>query len=555
MLRQLHIRDFALVESLDLEFGSGMSVISGETGAGTSILIDAIGLLLGDRADANVVRYGAERADLSAVFEVRELPKVHAWLSANQLERGGECILRRVINNQGRSRAYINGVPQPLQNLRELGEQLLDIHGQHAHQTLLQRELQRDLFDTHTGSSSLRQQVRESFSHWQALDQQLQRLAQADAQRDARLDLVRYQIGELERLGLQPGEWEQIEQEHTLLAHAGERLNHTQQVLQQLYEQEEHSADALLGQGLDQLEELLSLDPNLAPIYELLQSAAITLREGCQELRRYSRQIELDPERLAWLEQRLADVQTLARKYRVAAEQLPQRLQALQRELSELDASDDRVAELQQQRAQAWQSYQQLAQQLSAARQQQAEPFAHAVSAVIQRLGMPGGRLALQLTPLAQPGRYGLEQIEFWVSANPGQPLRPLHKVASGGELARISLAIQVIAADANPLPTLIFDEVDTGIGGAVAEVVGQQLRKLAHSRQVLCVTHLPQVAAQAHQHLQVQKVQRADNTYSTVHLLNPTARLQELARMLGGVELTEATLQHAREMLSRAQG
>ncbi|HXH04084.1 MAG TPA: DNA repair protein RecN [Candidatus Competibacteraceae bacterium] len=553
MLTHLQIRDFAIVEQLELELQPGMTAITGETGAGKSILVDAIGLLLGDRADSGVIRHGAERADLVAGFDLSALPAAREWLAARELGDGGECLLRRVIGPQGRSRAYINGIAQPAQALKELGEMLIDIHGQHAHQSLLQRDLQRQLLDDHAGNQPLLAELGRHFRQWSELRRQLERLRQADAERDARLDLLRFQVNELEALGLKPGELAELEQEHRLLASASRRLEASQQILQWLYENDEVSADTLLGQSLHELDALSILDSRLVPVGELLTSASIQLREACDELRRYARDIDLDPGRLDWIERRLAEIQTLARKHRLSPEELPRRLGELQAELAGLDHSEQRIEALEREMELHHCDYQRIAAELGRRRQATARELGTGVSRAMAGLGMAGGRFEARLEPLERPTAQGLEAVEFWVSANPGQPPRPLAKVASGGELARISLAIQVIAAHATHIPTLIFDEVDSGIGGAVAEVVGRQLRHLGEHRQVLCVTHLPQVAAQAHHHFQVSKLREADTTRTRIARLEGERRVEEIARMLGGIELTASTLAHAREMIDLA--
>ncbi len=552
MLVHLQIRNLAIVEYLELDLSSGMSAITGETGAGKSIMIDAIGLLLGDRADTTAVRHGAQRAEISAVFQLEPLSTVREWLVQRDLNLEEDCHLRRMIGPSGRSRAYINGTPQPLQALRELGELLVDIHGQHEHQSLLKRELQRQLLDDYADNSPLLKKTAEHFRTCEELRRHLETLDQADAERDARVDLLRYQIQELQALGLQADELPTLEEEHVRLAHAGRLLETGQQALARLYEDESLSVHGLLSRTQQDLESLCTLDSRLGPSNELLYGALIQVREASDELRHYLQGVELDPQRLEWVEQRLADSQRLARKHRLTVEQLPALLPRLQAELETLDQGEQQREELAQELEQHWQDYQQQAKILSDQRATAARELSKRISEAMQGLGMTGGRFAITLQSRDKPSAHGLESIEFMVSANPGQPLRPLSKVASGGELSRISLAIQVIAARSTHIPTLIFDEVDSGIGGGVAQVVGQQLRTLGQTRQVLCVTHLPQVAAQAHAHLKVHKQTDGQTTQTLIQILKEKQRIKEIARMLGGLELTDHTLAHAQEMLTR---
>lgn len=553
MLTQLRICDFAIVEELELELAAGMTAITGETGAGKSILVDAIGLLLGDRADSDAIRHGAERADLSALFDLGALPVARAWLAEHDLDRDGECQLRRVVARAGRSRGYINGVPQPTQALRELGERLVDIHGQHEHQSLLRGEAQRQLLDDYAGNQALVAELAERYQAWSRLRRDLRELRQAASERDARLDILRYHLRELAALNLVEGEVAALESEQRRLAHASQLLDTSERLLGWLSEDEEFSIADRLNRGLRELDLLSRLDVHLAPVGELLNAALIQIQEASAELRDYAQALDLDPGHLAQVEQRLAAAHQLARKHRTTAEELPALRTRFEAERDALEHSETRLEILQQAVKAARAAYQVDADRLSERRATAARELGGRVSVALDGLGMPGGRFTIALEPLEQPTPAGLEAVEFQVSANPGQPLRPLAKVASGGELSRISLAIQVIAARAARIPTLIFDEVDSGIGGGVAEVVGRQLRALGGGRQVLCVTHLPQVAAQAHQQFKVEKQTNGATTHTQVVLLEPEARVTEIARMLGGVELTENTLAHAREMVDKA--
>ena len=550
MLIQLCVRDFAIVEQLELELAGGMTAVTGETGAGKSILVDAIGLLLGDRADSGVIRHGAGRADLSAVFDLSQLPAASAWLHEHDLAGEGDCHLRRVIAGSGRSRNYINGVPQPAQALRELGELLVDIHGQHEHQSLLRRDAQRQLLDDYAGNQTFVAELAERYRNWSQLRQDLRALRQASGERDARLDILRYHLRELVALDLAEGEVAELEREQRRLANASQLLETGQRLLGWLTEGDGDAMADRLGQSLRELDALNRLDPRLAPVSELLNAALIQVQEAGGELRGYVSDLDLDPEHLARIEQRLAAALQLARKHRTAPEELPALRARFETELDRLEHSETRLDELQQAVKAARAVYQEQADRLSERRTAAARELGERVSGALAELGMPGGRFHIALERQDQPAPGGLETVEFQVSANPGQPLRPLAKVASGGELSRISLAIQVITARAARIPTLIFDEVDSGIGGGVAEVVGRQLRALGGNRQVLCVTHLPQVAAQAHQHFKVEKQTDGASTHTQVLPLDASARVAEIARMLGGLELTASTLAHAREMV-----
>jgi DNA repair protein RecN (Recombination protein N) len=556
VITSLHIRDFAIIDELSLELGAGMSALTGETGAGKSILVDALGLVLGDRADSASVRAGAERAEISVGFELADDADARAWLAEQALEAGDECLLRRIVGSDGKSRAWINGAPTTLQNLKALGELLVDIHGQHAHQSLTRREVQRLILDEFAGHPQLLDATREAFQAWRELQARLDRAAGDDAARTARRDLLRFQTGELQALALADDEVERLDDEHRRLAHAGRLLEVAESVHQGLYA-DDQSIDTRLGQMHHLLEEAARLDPALKDPLELVASARIHLREAADGLRHYGDRVELDPARLAFVEQRLSDIHDLARKHRVTPEALPSLTRELMDELAVLE-SDDEDLEILAGKAQAAEArYREAAAALSRSRQTAARRLGKQVSGAMQGLGMEGGefRVAVDSDPELRLATHGLDRIDFLVTANPGQPLQPLARVASGGELSRISLAIQMIAARALPIPTLIFDEVDSGIGGAVAEVVGRQLRALGEHRQVLCVTHLPQVASQAHHHLHVSKHKGKADTRTHIRVLDADSRVQEVARMLGGVELTDQTVAHAREMVEKAKG
>ena len=553
MLLSLHIRDFAIIDQLEIELHAGMTVLTGETGAGKSILLDALGLLLGDRADSGAVRHGAERADISADFDIAALPAARAWLAKHQLDLGDECQLRRVITAGGRSRAYLNGSPLPLQLLREFGERLVDIHGQHEHQSLMKRDLQRQLLDHHGGYQSLLAGLAALRRDWKQTGQQIEAIVGTGQDRDSRLEFLQFQLQELDELAPEPGEAERLHDEHARLANAGQLLDTCARHLERLYDAEQ-SAQSLLSQALADLQPLTAIDTSLKEAGELLTSALIQLEEGVDQLRSYPDRLELDPERLGWLEQRLDVLHRVARKHRIEPETLQEFHQRLGEELQQLEQADQQLVSLEAQRRALAAEYARLAGELHRRRVKTAATLSAQVSERMQAVGMEGGQFGIEVTASdsGSLSAHGSDTIEFLVSANPGQPLKPLAKVASGGELSRISLAIQVVAASDTEIPTLIFDEVDSGVGGGVAEAVGQQLRALGGHHQVLCVTHLPQVACQAHQHLQVAKLTGDRTTRTRVRALIGDERVEEIARMLGGRTITGSTLQHAAEMLGR---
>lgn len=556
MLVHLSVHNYAIVEHLDLELKRGMSVISGETGAGKSIMLDALGLTLGDRTDSSVVRIGADKADILASFDLDDIPDARAWLAERDMENDGPCILRRVITAEGRSRGYINGTPCPQGDLKALGELLIDIHSQHEHQSLLKTDTHRRLLDEYSGSQELARQVQLAAQRWRQTRQTLERLSNSGDEQRARHQLLSYQLEELENLSLGENELEQLEHEHKNLANAEQLLGACRQVMELCSESDAGNVLSALTGSLQRLTAFQDQPQALSEAVNLLASAQIQVEEAIGELNRFVDHFDADPERQQTLEERLDTIYTLARKHRVQPAALPGLHQQLLEELEGLNADDEAVERLGEELAAYARHYEEKAGELSRNRQAAADRLARAVEVEIQRLGMPGGRFSVQLKPAVEGELmpYGLEQVEFLVSANPGQPLRPLAKVASGGELSRISLAIQVITAQTSRVPTLVFDEVDVGIGGPTAEVVGQLLRRLGERGQVLTVTHLPQVAAQGHHHLFVHKARGADETRTAVTELDQAGRTEEIARMLGGVDLTEQSLAHARQMVTSAQ-
>ncbi|MDD3517944.1 MAG: DNA repair protein RecN [Chromatiales bacterium] len=556
MITHIHIRDFAIIEELELDLAAGMSVLTGETGAGKSILIDAIGLVLGDRADATNVRHGAERAEIGVWLEVTARPEVQAWLAEQDLAAEDECMLRRVIGRDGRSRGFINGRAVTLQAMKELGEMLVDIHGQHEHQSLMRRDVQRQLLDEHAGNETLLSETAALFRHWQDLQQRADVLAAAGSEREARLEWLQFQTRELQALDLGADEWGTLEAEHARLSHAGQ-LAQTAAATCVALDGDETAIDSVLARVLHELETAERLDAALSEPLDLLRQAQIQMREAKDGLQRYAERLELDPEHLERIDRRIAAAHDLARKHRVRPEELPELRERLEAELADLEGGGTDLEALLAEIERLRQAYFRTAERLSESRRKAAAALGKAVTQTMQELGMQGGRFELAMDRPAdeRASAHGLDQIEFRVSANPGQPPQALARVASGGELSRIALAIQVILSRGKGIPTLIFDEVDSGVGGAVAEVVGRQLKALGAMRQVLCVTHLPQVAAQADHHLRVQKIKHEQRTQTAIEILDEQARVEELARMLGGVEITRHTLAHAREMRRQSAG
>jgi len=550
MLLHLSVRDFAIVDRLELEFRPGFTVLTGETGAGKSILIDALSLALGDRAGSEQVRSGAERADVTAEFAIDSLPGMGDWLREQALEGDpNRVLLRRIADRAGRSRAFINGHTATVGQLREAGERLVDIHGQHAHQSLLKPEAQRAVLDAHAGLTSLTREAGQAHREWQRLCQGRLDHEKNTAARNAEREQLAWQVEELSRIAPAPGEWDAIQSEHGRLAHGATLMEGVRDAANLLSESENAALGALSG-VLSRLRPLSEYDASLRESIALLESGEAQVREAAYALRHYADRIELDPGRLREVEQRLETVHNAARKFRARPEALPELLTSFRSRLKDLEMTADLEALAMQEQA-ARSRYDGLAARLSAERNKAATKLRREVNAAMKELAMSGGRFEVELRSLLPDGSAaGNEQVEFLVTTNPGTEPRPLAKVASGGELSRISLAIQVITSRAAAVPTLIFDEVDAGIGGAVAEVVGKKLKTLGEERQVLCVTHLPQVAAQAREQWSVSKGTENGSARSQVAILDQKSRIEEIARMLGGVAITATTRKHAAEML-----
>ena len=548
MLLCLTIRDFVLVDRLELDFAAGFGTLTGETGAGKSILVDALAFVLGERADGGLIRAGCERAEVCAEFSLDDAPSAEAWLRENDLEVCDGLLLRRVLDANGRSRAYLNGSPVTLLQVREVAERLVDIHGQHAHQSLLRSEAQRHLLDSHAQLGELAGQVGDAWRSWRAARELLENASQgADALLRER-EQLEWQVRELESLGFSAEEWANLNVEHKRLAHAASLVEGARYSLALLSE-DEAACESLLDGALNRLETLAGFDPALAEITELLGSARTELGEAVSALHRYADRLDLDPDRLGEIERRIEAVLSCARKYRIDPEDLPAQLQRWQERLSELGEQVD-IAALEERVDVIRKRYESLAKKLSEKRNKAARQLGIEVSGVMQQLALGGGRFEIALVAVPEGAAYGLEQVEFRIAGLAGSESRPLAKVASGGELSRISLAIQVVTSQAAKVPTLVFDEVDVGIGGGVAEVVGRLLRELGAERQVLCVTHLAQVAARANWQWQVSKKNLDGDVRSRVVNLDEDGRVEEVARMLGGVKITSITRQHAREML-----
>lgn len=556
MLTHLQIKNFTLIPELSLEFFPGMTTLTGETGAGKSIILDALGLVLGDRADSKVIRQGADRCDITALFDIKEKPELQQWLIDHAIDSESECILQRIISrDSGRSRHLINGHAVPLQLMRELGSQLINIHGQHEHYSLLEKDEQRKLLDHYGAHESTLKEIAELYHRWHHIQQEYHQLKSSHDHNTARAELLQYQIQELDALALGENEVTSLENEYKKLANADTLLTRCQTALHALSENEDASALKALNQAQHALAPHSNIDPKIANAITLLNQALIQTQEATDEIRGFLDHFELNPERLRALEERLQTIYELARKHKVSPEKLFELHAALKTELHQIVHSDERLESLNQELSVLEKNYLTLSEKLTAARKNAAKKLSLQVMENLQALGMGGCVFAIKITPPANNtlSPHGLDHIEFEVATNPGLPPGPLNKIASGGELSRIGLAIQVVTSQKIDTPTLIFDEVDAGVGGKTAAIIGQLLRSLCPAAQVMCVTHLPQVAAFAHHHLSVEKNTAHDVTQTYVKLLTPEERAQEIARMLGGIKITQQTLAHAKEMLENS--
>jgi DNA repair protein RecN (Recombination protein N) len=552
MLAQLTISNFAIVRELEIDFQRGMTAITGETGAGKSIAIDALGLCLGGRAEADMVRLGASRADICARFSLKDTPSALTWLVENQLDEGNECLLRRVISSDGRSRGFINGTAVPLSQLRDLGQLLIQIHGQHAHQLLLKPEHQKTQLDGYAGETGLMQEMATSYRAWHQSCRVLAQHQQLSQEREARRELLQYQLKELNEFAPVTGEYEAIDEEYKRLANSGQLLSTSQQALMLLADGEDATLQNQLYTAQQLLSELLTMDDKLSGVYKLLDEASIQISEASDELRHYCERLDLDPNRLHELEQRISKQIALARKHHISPEELPVFHQQLLEEQGLLDQQESAQEDLTLTVSRHHRAAMTCAEQLHQRRVHFAEELSRLIGESMHALSMPHGKLGIEVLFNADHlTAEGADRIDFRVTTNPGQPLQPLSKVASGGELSRIALAIQVITARKMDTPALIFDEVDVGISGPTAAVVGKMLRQLGESTQVMCVTHLPQVAGCGNHHFYVSKETDGEMTETHMIPLDKRARLQELARLLGGSEVTRNTLANAKELLA----
>lgn len=556
MLNHIHIKNFAIIDELSRDLDNGLTVVTGETGAGKSIMIDAIGLVLGDRAEQGVVRQGADKSEITLTLELNKNPALLQWLQENDLDSDDCCILRRVITQEGRSRAYINGSPTTLSVLRELAEQLVNIHGQHAHQLLLKQQTQREILDAFAGLEKPLAQLKKAFKDYQACRNKLQALYNASDEHQAQVDLLTFQLNELMELNPAPNEAQELEKEQRRLAHADMLINAANTSAAQLYDGEGSTAYELLNQALQRIDNAKEKDDRFSSVAELLDSALIQIEESVSQLRDIGSSIEADPQQLQHIDNRLGNFHSLAKKHHINPEELYNKTLAMSEQLTSLQGEENNAEALEEKLKTLESAFIEKAEKISLRRKTAAKKMAKEISTSMQELGMTGGRfeITLDTLPKEQWKPWGIDQIEFTVAANPGQLGGSLAKVASGGELSRISLAIQLLATQNSHLPTMIFDEVDSGIGGGIAEVVGQKLRTLGSNAQVFCVTHLPQVAAQGHQHLQVKKTKTEKDTETRIVALSDSERVEEIARMLGGIEITDTTRQHAQEMLKKAE-
>ncbi|MFT5220468.1 MAG: DNA repair protein RecN (Recombination protein N) [Planctomycetota bacterium] len=554
MLESIHIRNFAIIDSLQLEFQHGLTALTGETGAGKSILLDALKLVAGDRAESDSIRHGEDKADISVNFNLARQADAKQWLDEHELAADDECLIRRVLFSNGRSKAFINGYSATLGQLRAVCDMLIDIHGQHEHQSLQKSQVQRQLLDSFLAQPAMIAKVKQKYREFRDIETQINTARSGLQDREQRIDLLGLYCSEFNQLNLADNEFETLQQEYRRLSNASQLIEKVNAVLTQLDDDEGSQVRSILSQCEHDIGTLIETDAGLQNSHELLNAALIQVEEAITELRGYQQGIELDSSRLEWLNQRISSIQQLARKHRVDIAQLPELALELNRELEQLQSHNFDLNALQVNFEQAISDYQTDAGKLSRDRVKTAEQLSLQISEVMQELGMEGGRFQIEVMSHSEPDEFkssGIDTIRYRVSANPGQPVKALAKVASGGELSRISLAIQVIMSESSQIPTLIFDEVDSGVGGGIAEIVGKKLRLLGKERQVLCVTHLPQVASQAHHHYRVEKTRTDTATTTDVSSLDAKDRLEEIARMLGGVIITDQTRAHANEMIA----
>ena len=555
MLLSITINNYTLVDTLEIEFLSGTTAITGETGAGKSLILDALSMALGDRADSSTIRQGKDRAQITASFDISDLSEARQWLDIHDFSTDNECILRRIYTTEGRSKGYINGQPCTMQQLQQLGDVLVDLHSQHEHQSLLRRNTHRKLLDEFNGSIELAEQVADDFQNWHRTAKQLHDLSERSDELNARRELLQFQVEELQEFNLEPSYLQQLELEQQHLANAEKIIQDSQKLLAISDQGETFNLRDGFNQSLSILSQLKHKPKALEEAEQLLQSGLIQVDEAVHCIEQHIDRFEVNPQRLQQIEDELGLIFQLARKHRVDSHQLGDKLNELVLELKQLTTGDQNLEALQQQVDQLADTYKKAATKLSLIRQQGAVKMSDDINQQLQQLSMEGANLLVKLTPLGETSfkSYGLEDIELVISTNPGQAHKPLAKVASGGELSRVSLAIQVVAAANSSIPTVVFDEVDVGIGGSTADIVGKLLKQLGSKGQVISVTHQPQVAAHAHQHYVVSKMTANSSAESTIVHLNNTQRIEELARMLGGAKVTQQTLSHASELFDLA--
>jgi len=552
MLRSLQVRNFAIIDEVDISFNDGMTVLTGETGAGKSILVDALSLVMGERGGSGLIRDNNKRIEYAADFDISKHKAAKDWLMQQSLDDDAECILRRVINPDGRSRSFINGNTVNLQTLKSLGELLVDIHGQHFHQSLGKKDIQRDLVDHFGELLKLKNHTKKAFNHWKIQSAKLSEIKNSIKDKEARIDLLEFQTSELKSLDIQPNEFESLTIEYKKIQNIEKLNSGINRAIENLQENEPHNSSDLLSDSIKTLDSLLDFDSELIEAKKLLEEAEIQISEATDYLSKYNSSMDFDPERCMWLEDRMNSILTIARKHRVEPNDLNALFERIKNELDDLQNSESKFKELEVDTKKLKIKYEEFANNLSEKRKAAAKKFSKLVTQTMSGLGMPDGIFKIKLTPSNEMTQHGIDNIDFLISANPGQEPQSIAKIASGGELSRMSLAIQVIASDGSNIPTMIFDEVDSGVGGAVAEMIGIRLKELGKTRQVLCVTHLPQVASQASSHIRINKMTDGNSTKIRVAKLNEDSRIEEIARMLGGIEMTEKTREHASEMLAK---
>lgn len=555
MLKSIDIKGLAVVDQLSLDLEQGMTVLTGETGAGKSILLTAMKLCLGERADASLLRPGVKKADLSLDFDITTIPSCQQWLINNDLDDETDCVVRRTVNSDGRSKAYINGQAVNLNTLQQLSVHLISIHGQHAHLDLLHTSKQCELLDASLPSQTPLIDCHKSFKLWKTLNEELLLLTDGNEDNDSEKQLLKYQINELEQADVIHLSYDELVQKHTLASNMSKIIQISENQINTLYEEETSSIHTQLSASSHELELLTNLAPEFSAISEQIKEAGIQIQEACRDLRTQIDRHEDDPEQLSLLDQQLSTLHELARKLHIEPQQLPEKYSQLMTRLELLENRNERLTNIRQEILNAEKLYRKKAESLHQGRKKSASKLSTHITKTLKTLGLPDGNLKIDVTCLAQekPQKNGLDDVSFLVTTNPGMPASPIEKVASGGELSRISLAIQVVTSRSNTTPTLVFDEVDAGIGGGVAETVGMCLREIATNRQVLCVTHLPQVASQGHHHLFVSKQKDHEQTKTQINSLNQVDRINEVARMLGGIDMSEKTIAHAKEMVEKA--